>query len=325
MRKSAVLLLAILTVFAFVSCNKSGVYKPKEKISKIMFEQEKSTVIVQDSVAMPTINTNVASYLREAWEWDKKELKSRTIYKPSGEAKYNYKYEYKDGKIVGITTSLDKKTRIRFMYDDNSRKINEVKYFTEVFNDNKLPYRWLEISYDGNKVSSIKETINTERYNRFSAEPETFLACLVSEEMFESIENNAIMPKIQYNQQFNQYDFEWDGKNISKVTVTEKIGEDTKTYTIEYTYDKNRNPQLSRYTGLIESDAVDFLILSKHNVLSCKYESSTMTYTEDCEYTYDKKVPVTKTVTRKEFIKLASNMTSEVTSTEKWSYEYVED
>ena len=184
----------------------------------------------------------------------------------------------------------------------------------------------MEFSYNGNKISSIKETINTEKYNRYSPQPETLLASLVSEEMYESIEANAaVVAKIQYNQQINQYDIEWDGKDISKVSISQTAAGTTVNSTIEYTYDKNHNPQNSRLMGLIESDAVDYLVCSKHNVISCKYESPSMTYVEENEYTYDKKMPVEKLVKRTETNNLAPNIHSEVEVTEKWSFNYVED
>lgn len=320
MKKIAIVSFALMCAILLVSCNKSGVYKPKDQLAKVWCEKE--TVITIDSVDHPS---STPKYLREDWIWNGKYLESRTVYRTNGDVWYNYNYEYNKkagNRIIGITSNIaaERKTRIRFIYDDDSRKLKEIKYFTEAFSENSLPYRWLVLSYDGNKVVSIKETINTQRFPRnYSCMEASLLPYLVSEEMAESIEANEIRSKAEYDIKVNDYVVEWEKKNISHVTITTTAGEKTTEANISYTYDKNHNPQLSRVMGLVEEGGVNCLVLSHNNVVSCTYESEGRTYTEDCEYSYDKKTPVEKVVKRTEKTEISVS-----SITEKWTYEYVE-
>ena len=317
MKKIAILSFALLSAIIFVSCNKSGVYNPKDHLSKVWYEKETVTTI--DSV---NHTSSIPKYLYEEWMWDGKYLASRTVYRSNNEVRFNYVYEYnKKNKIIGITSTIaaEKKTRIRFIYDDDSKMLREIKYFTEDFPDSELPYRWLVFTYDGSKLMSIKETINTHRFPRNSYEETSLLPYLVSQEMANSIEANEIMQKAEYDIKINEYAFEWEKKNISHIKITTTIGENTSEANLSYTYDKNKNLQYGRVMGFIEDNGVNSLICSHNNVVSCTYEDSNRTYTEECEYSYDKKVPVEKTVRRTEMM---GNTISKVT--EKWTYEYAE-
>jgi len=315
MKRIAFVFAVLLCAMTFVSCSKSGVYSPKDKLSKVWFEKE--SLVIIDSVEHK--NPAVEKYLREEWLWDGDFLTSRTVYRSNHDVWYNYKYEYnKKDRIVGITTP-EKGTRIRFIYDDDTKLLKEIKYYTEVFPEAELPYRKLELGYDGKKLVSIKETINTQRYPRNAFHEISLLPYLVSEEMAASIEANMITEKVEYDITINEYAFEWEKKNISNVKITTTKGGNTTETTISYTYDDNRNPMMARVMGLVEDASVNQLICSKNNVVSCTYEDQNMTYTEECQYTYDKKSPVEKIVSREE---RRSMSTSKIT--EKWTYEYVD-
>ena len=317
MKKIAIVSFVLLSAILLVSCNKSGVYKPKDQLAKVWYEKEAVTTI--DSIDHPS---STPKYLREDWIWDGKYLASRTVYRTNGDVWYNYNYEYnkkESNRIIGITSNIaaERKTRIRFMYDNDSKKLKEIKYFTEEFSENSLPYRWLVLDYDGNKVVSIKETINTSRFPRnFSCMETSLLPYFVSEEMAESIEASEIRPKAEYDIKVNDYVIEWEKNNISQVSMVSTTGD---TINISYTYDKNRNPQLARVMGLVEEGGVSCLIFSRNNVVSCTYEGPDKTYTEECEYTYDKKTPMEKVVRRTENTHFSVSRI-----TEKWTYEYVE-
>ncbi|MBR5984618.1 MAG: hypothetical protein IK025_12985 [Bacteroidales bacterium] len=318
MKKIIVVSVAFLTAIFFVSCAKSGVYKPKDKINAVWFESEKVTTI--DTVSR---TSNTERFLREEWKWEDKMLRSRTVYRTNGEIRYNYNYEYNSkNKIIGITSDLstERKTRIRFIYDDDTKKLKEVKYFTEDFSENNLPYKKLEFTYDGNKVIAIKETVNTHRYPRSYANAEmSLLPFLVSEDMAESIAVNTIHSKVEYDVVTREYVFEWKKKNISDVTITTTSGGVTSEARISYTYDEKRNPQLARVMGYVEEGSIDCIICSKNNVVSCNYQEENYSYSEESQYTYDGKTPIEKVVTRNE-----KNSFSTVRVTEKWTYEYEE-
>ncbi len=320
MKRIVFAFVALFCVAAFVSCNKSGIYTPKDKLAKVWTESESSVII--DSVEHK--NPPVEKYLYEDWVWDGKYLKSRTVYRSNGDVRFSYNYEYNDkmkNRVVGITSSIEaeRKNRIRFLYDDDSKLLKEIKYFTEYFPDSELPYRWIEVGYDGNKVVSLKETVNTQRASHKSYMETSLLPYFVSESMAESIAENEITSKIEYHQKIKEYTIEWEKKNISHVKITTTAGGKTSEVNISYTYDKNKNPQYARVMGLVEDNEVNQLIFSHNNVVSCTYESEDKTYTENCEYTYDKKVPVEKIVVRTEKTEAYTRKV-----TEKWTYEYAE-
>ena len=316
MKRIAFVFLVLVCLTAFVSCNKNGVFRPKENISSIWYESEEVAMFLRDS---STVKTVVKKYKMEDWEWDGKDLKTRIVYNRDNSEKYNYVYEYnKENRIIGITSPLEKKTRIRFIYNDD-KKIKEIKYFTETFSENDLPYRKIEFTYDGNKVMSIKETINNQKYPRSYAVAPSLLSYLVSEDMAEEIEANTVRPKIEYNVVTKDYVFEWDGKNISKVTITTNAGGNPSVANISYTYDEKKNPFMARVTGYVEDEGVSYTIASKNNVVSCSYsDDSEMTITEDCQYTYDKKYPVAKMVER---VRKTANALTTTKAT--YTYEYL--
>ncbi len=315
MKKIAIVSFVLLSAILLVSCNKSGVYKPKDQLAKVWYEKEAVTTI--DSIDHPS---SIDKYLREEWTWEGKYLASRVVYRTNSDVWYSYKYEYNDNhKIVGITSDIpsERKTRIRFIYDDDSKMLKEIKYFTEDFPENSLPYKKLEFTYDGKKIISVKETTNTNRYPRSYADAEiSLLPYLVPEEMAEGIVANEIQPKVEYDVVVRDYTFEWDKKNISKVTIISTPGD---TVNISYTYDEKRNPQLARVMGYVEEGSFDCSVCSKNNIVSCTYEGPDKTYTEECEYTYDKKTPMEKVVRRTENTHFSVSKI-----TEKWTYEYVE-
>lgn len=324
MKRIAFVFAVLFCVTAFVSCNKSGVFRPKEKISSVWYESEEQTMFYRDS---SIIKSAVKKYQTEAWEWDGKNLKSRIVYNRDNSEKYNYVYEYnKDNRLIGITTPLEKKARIRFIYNDK-KILKEVKYFTETFSENDLPYRKLEFTYDGKKVTSIKETINKQRYPRSYAAAPSLLSCLVSEDMAEEIEVNAVRPKIERDVVVNDYVFEWDGHNVSKVTITTTAGENITVANISYTYDEKKNPFMARVSGYVEGNAIELdsnnafcAVASKNNVVSCSYaDDSELTITEECQYTYDGKYPVAKVVER-----VRKGTLSTTTTNATYTYEYLE-
>ncbi len=317
MRRELVLLVVVLSLFAGVSCQKSGVYQPKEKLSAVWYENTKVTDVFTDVDTFKT-ETKIDKFQREAWTWEEKSLVNRIVYTAVGAVRYNYKYEYKDNKIVGITSALDKKIRIRFVYDDDTRMIKQVRYFTETFSDNELPYKTLNITYDGKKLSSIEEIVNNAKFQLSANECPSLLSCLVSEGMYEAIEQNVVEPKVEYTTTVTVYDFEWDGKNIDKVTVSNDKSEIIAN--IVYAYDKNKNPQRNRFVGVVEEGSIDYMIFSKNNIVSCSYVSEDLLTSEESEYTYVGKVPETKIVKR---VDMAKNYMSETIET--FSYEYVED
>lgn len=320
MRRILYLSLALTLLLSISSCKKDGIYKPKENLSEVWYEDESTAIIVQGNDTN-TFSGNTKKFLRESWEWNKKELVSRSDFQFNGQLQNKYVYEYKDKRVVGITVPGEKKTNIRFVYDNDSKRLNEIRYFTEDFTDNDLPHRLVQLIYDGKTVIGLKEIINTAKYNRLANC--SVLSFLTSPTIRETIEAHQIMPKIEFTRVEKDYAFEWEGKNISKVIITSKTGGITTTETLEYTYDNKPNIRNNFAMGLIEG-GVDYQILSKNNITSCNYTGENLTFSETTEYAYDKKIASEKIVTRTETQTPFPTMTIKQTITEKWSYVYVE-
>lgn len=318
MKRILIAALVLSSLAFFVSCQKSGVYMPKNKISKVWYEAEHLFVNLFDSTEY---RSSTAKYQREGWTWNGKFLGERTLFRANGDIRMNYVYEYnKKNKVIGITSNLpsEKKTRIRFVYDDDTKLLKEIRYFTEAFPENDSPYKKLEFTYDGKVLASVKETIKGISPKSCSEDDGSLLSLLVSEEMAESIVANEIRSKAA-GDQINEYVFEWSKDNISTVKITTTIGNISSEKKISYTYDNKKNPQIGRVMGYVEDGGIDYVICSKNNPVTCKYEGAdgNEIYSEEIQYTYDGKVPTEKIVKRTE--KTASSMS---VTEEKITYEY---
>ena len=64
--------------------------------------------------------------------------------------------------------------------------------------------------------------------------------------------------------------------------------------------------------------------MSKNNVVSTTYTSKNYTYTDEIEYTYEGKLPATKTLKRNSKTFANDHHITSVSSTETWYYEYQE-
>jgi hypothetical protein len=115
MRKTTLILTAIALIFSaitsFTACNKKdGIYRPKEKISKIYYE-----VIRYDSIGKQPTDTFQKKELVEIWRWEKKKLVQIEF---GDHQVWAWNFEYKGKRITKIT-SPDRS--INFTYGDKSK------------------------------------------------------------------------------------------------------------------------------------------------------------------------------------------------------------
>ena len=318
MKRNLLIAAIALLAVAFVSCQKDGVYKPKKKIAKITcnWEEIKSTSNGSDT-------TKVNDFVSEEFIWGKKTIEKRI----HSFRKFNYVTNTESFPTIEYTYSYDDKNRLIGMREDNFN-------FEYIYNDDKRlsninvydgtdTASTVELGYEDKHVSSMKIT---EYY--YSNKSQAALAMILPSHMIsviypEEITCGEIVPK-DASTEVTDVTFEWDGKNISRMTSKN----DKVTSTATYEYDGKINP----FSGFYSDENLSSVMFSKNNVtkitstrtivvssLTTKEET-----TEDIVYEYDGNVPTsakTTSVTNTEMTGLvtAKQTTTKVTN-EKYEY-----
>ncbi|MDY0015338.1 MAG: hypothetical protein RBS13_03940 [Bacteroidales bacterium] len=270
MKKYLILTAASVLLLMFVtSCDKDGVYNPKEKISKIYYDQEGSKV------------------LSESWTWDKN-LLTKVAY---GTSQDEYQlFEYDKKQVVKITDyyfGVDH-GYVSFIYDKASlskveayNKDNELTESIEVVHDGKKIIKLIMTSYEQDY-----ETLKSVSHQRLlSRALRLFVSKPLLDKMMERIHKSTTY--------VSTIEFTYDGDNV----ISEKLIDEDVSYSTAYTYDANINPF---YDGLFSSE--NAMALSVNNPLSGTLTatiagqsfSSTVTYS----YVYDGKWPTEQKTTQ---------------------------
>lgn len=276
---------ALLLMFV-TSCDKDGIYNPKEKISKIYYDQEGSKV------------------LSESWTWDKN-LLTKVAY---GTSQDEYQlFEYDKKQVVKITDyyfGVDH-GYVSFIYDKAS--LSKVEAYNK---DNELTES-IEVVHDGKKIIKLTMTSYEQDYETLKSISHQRL---LSRTLGFFVSKPLIDKIMQANHKSTTYvttiEFTYDGDNV----ISEKYTDEEVVYTTTYTYDANLNPF---YDGLFSSE--NSMALSINNPLSANLTatiggqsfSSTVSYS----YVYDGKWPIEQKSTQ-------TFMGQEFTST--YYYEYLD-
>ena len=152
-----------------------------------------------------------------------------------------------------------------------------------------------EITHDGKKIAQV--VVTTYEVEGKASDATRFALSTI-------MPNKRVLDKVLANSakatttQTQTLDFTFDGGNVTKIDMT--YGEEN--ITLEYTYDKNKNPFYGCYAALGEEG---FTALSENNILSEKSTevytrdgaTRTYTYTTNYEYEYDGKFPTTVSTT----------------------------
>ena len=131
--------LVCAVVFGFTSCNKDGVYKPKEKIEKIYVQYEG-----QDKV------------LTETWDWEDNLLKSikHADTDPIGDNSYTETFTYDKKQVKSISDGTYTMT-----YNYDGRYFDNIKV-TEGSDE----VGTMTFSHDGKLISKIDITLNDDDF-----------------------------------------------------------------------------------------------------------------------------------------------------------------
>lgn len=279
MKKTSLFAMALAVACLFAACTKEGVYNPGEKISKVSI----SSTDTYTYGGTTTTNT-VDKYMSESWSWDGNLVKSITYYNSDQSIRHTATFTY-DGKQL---TSLQVgKSRTDFTYDGS--KISKF----ESYYDGELEST-ATVTYDGKKVVQI-DVVNVDK-KAVKNDNSLFLPLQVVMPVYTEKTAEMVNTIATKGSNTNTMKFEWDGKNISKVTMTS----DNDIYTITYTYDEKKNP----YKGFLYEleDNGPAAWGSNNNVTSETYnyteDGHTDSYTYNYTYEYDGKWPTQKTYTQ---------------------------
>ena len=284
--KKLTLLVAVLALgLFFVSCNKEGQYNPKNKIDRIYRSSSYKSEVYNDYGYWETSDEgSTPKYISEIWDWDGKLLKSISYYNSDGVMNYVEHYGY-DGKRLS-TISTGGTDRWNLNYEKG--KLSSMDYYEgsercysyEFMRDKGKITEIRITSFENKKSSMTRFPINALRFFIPAASTESFMKAM-------SKINERHTTKDVYTYSCK---LEWEGKNISKETYVD--GAYTDTY--EFTYDDKLNP----YCGLfdIEEFGVEGA-MSKNNVTRYVNRYGSNYEEQNFFYTYDGKVPSTKSYT----------------------------
>ena len=224
-------------------------------------------------------SNSTSKYVAEIWNWDGKLLKSISHYNSDGELRYTENYEYDGKRLVSI--SWGSAGRYTFTYDNG--KISSIDGYngTEKMVSYVLTHEKGKISqivvtdYDAKKGTMLPMPINALRFFIQSADMQSLCKTLAR---IEQKMNTKDIETYTIN-------FDWDGKNVSRVTYLAGAYRET----VDYKYDNKVNP----FCGLFDiSEYGGVNILSSNNVIRYVGESTDNDHWErDYVYTYDGKVP----------------------------------
>jgi len=293
MKKVLVLLAAAATLMAVTSCQKEGVYNPKEKIVKIQKSALISTKEDYNDQVRVVASDTIDKYVAEEWVWDGKLLTNIKNYEwnrltESAAYAYTMNFSY-DGKL--LTTIKYGSEIVTYNYVDNN--ITKIDIY-----DRADLRRTLDITHDGKKIVKIVMTTYFDDDNPSALSKYVISSLLPGKNTAQALlDNKASKGTATYVQTI---DFTYDGKNVSKMVMT---APDNRTMTTEFTYDKNKNPFKGCFALAITDEGT--FCLNENNILTEKSTLSvngvqsdpqTTTYT----YEYDGKYPVSYSYTETE-------------------------
>lgn len=241
MKKLLSVTLVLVMSVAFTSCQKNGVFNPKNKISKVFQQPE-----------------NGSKALIEEWTWwnDGNTLTSVAYFINDTTVQKKAYYYYEKKQLVRIENTLDLSyVKITYNGDSQYDKIETYDKF-----DRKL--RSYAYTYDGKKVSKIELTAYKNPSKSMEIDDVCFLSVFIPKEILE--ETNAQLmnpsPLKADGDIFISYALKFDGDNMSEWKAINnndpnKLMEMTYSYE---SYDKNLNPYYASYPNVDDMNAPAF-------------------------------------------------------------------
>jgi hypothetical protein len=260
----------LLSAIAITSCNKDGVYNPKEKISKIYKDY------------------GVGKQLAEKWNWDGKQLKTIDHYNVLGGLQYAEIFTYnKKNQVIKVENS-EYNEYTEYIYNSHNR-LYQARYFEG--DENTITYTF---EYDDNELSELVIVTDKSRsaIAKNIANPLKYVLPELSMVTTEKMLNNIPAERAGLRLEL---DIDWIGKNVSEIEV--ESGNYTEKY--QFKYDDKVNPFQNFFSLNIEDSYTNYNVFANKNNVTEVTMTNTfmgMSYsdTEYIYYTYDGNFPVTK-------------------------------
>lgn len=265
--------IAMVLIFVMASCQKEGVFNPKKKIDRVYYSFRSNAY---------GESTTTGKYVKEVWDWDNNILKGIAFYDEDGDLQYTETYSYDKNKRLS-EISWGSNSKYTMIYD--GKHLSRIDYYSGSTLEEQI-----DITHDGNRISEMKITDFDSKAAAAPMSPTIFRFFLPNfdEQSAAKVLARINTAKATKSTETYTIKFEWDGKNIKK--LTEEMGPYKST--INYTYDDMANP----FKGLFDIDEFTFLeACSANNVVK-----ETAIFEDEIEessysYVYDGKYPTSKT------------------------------
>lgn len=287
--------LVCAVVFGFTSCNKDGVYKPKEKIEKIYVQYEG-----QDKV------------LTETWDWEDNLLKSikHADTDPIGDNSYTETFTYDKKQVKSISDGTYTMT-----YNYDGRYFDNIKV-TEGSDE----VGTMTFSHDGKLISKIDITLNDDDFMK-SRMAESAMRFIAPEfacdfgKIMQAEAQRGFKGKTEM-----VVSFEYDGVNVQKAIVRNNTANVEQVFT--YTYSDYMNPFYKLFSHSNDNNAYN----QSKNAPATIHETNSAWNSTTWDYTYtypsvDHKYP-TQMTEKKVTTQVIGNMTNTINNTTSYFYEY---
>ena len=288
----------MILLCAATSCEKEGVYNPKQKISRIYYSAE-----IKDHGE--TFNTD--KLLKEEWNWNGNLLESITYYNDEGNQAAVETYEYDGKRLAAIHCGYNNK----YVFNYDGKRLASVDFY-----NGESMVQTAEVIHDGKKITGLNVTEWVNDLYPEALPMRTSVLRFILPNLSEQAASQLLAQIRQANEKMcdlhYSFLFEWEGNNISKIT---EIGL-ASTQVFEYTYDNMKNP----FNGLFDINELEFysLCASENNALSETLHLADTLIAGEYTYTYDGKYPATRSWTHTN----AYDFGNEYSETYTYYYEY---
>lgn len=281
---------ACMVAFAFNSCQKDGVYKPKKKISKIYTSEDGGDRILQ-----------------ETWKWDGKVLTAIVLNDDDVTINFNY-----DKKQLESLTAGDE----RIIYSYEGKLLESITWMSD--NEEVASYTF---KHDGKFITGVDAVIDNGFMKNSRLLDVAFRGIDPTIAETQVAQFKACQAEAKGLYKYSDV-YEYDHKNLVTLKRHDNNNND---FTYTYTYSDNLNPFYHLLTPEGLGDDVTGYGLSKNAVASYHYEDTYIsTRVIDMEVTFPKldgKYPVEETRTEKT-THTVGNLTNIYTNVTTYYYEY---
>ncbi|MDD3280501.1 MAG: hypothetical protein PHC83_02905 [Bacteroidales bacterium] len=262
----------ILSVVLITSCDKEGMYKPGQKISKIYYQYSAE-------------GETSGKMIDQIWTWEGGKL-VKINYIQEGESAV---MEYDGNQLIGV---IGEYYYMSFVYKTSllggKKELEKMEYY----DGGELAFT-ANFTYDGNKITKISIVAEYDEYDYDYASEKTIKNSNSFARIMRLFLSEPIVKRITENIQKSKaviqtYDLTYDGNNI--ISIIYNTGESF--YNLSYTYDDKKNPF---YDALFVSGDNPVLALSENNIQSEAVSSSGYSSIQNYTYVYEGNWPTQQT------------------------------